>query len=42
MLVLLVHLGLGYYIYQQVANPGTSAHGTELKAIDKQETPAIP
>jgi hypothetical protein len=42
MLILLVHLGLGYYIYQHVTQPNTSTNGTELKAINQQDTPAIP
>ncbi|MBK6932586.1 MAG: hypothetical protein IPH12_17695 [Saprospirales bacterium] len=41
-LILLVHLGLGYVIYQQVIQPKNGVDGTELKAIQPQETPAIP
>ena len=37
--ILLVHLGLGYMIYQEVIRPN---NGTEQKAIQTQETPAIP
>ncbi|TNE65532.1 MAG: hypothetical protein EP344_02945 [Bacteroidetes bacterium] len=41
-LILLVHLGLGYMIYQEVMKPEKSADGTELKAIYQQDQPAIP
>lgn len=37
--ILLVHLGLGYMVYQQVIHPNS---GTAQKAIQQQETPAIP
>ncbi len=40
--ILLVHLVLGYVIYQQVMQPKKGADGTELKAIQQQESPAIP
>lgn len=42
LLILLVHLGLGYYIYQQVTQPSKGTAGTELKAIQQQDEPAIP
>lgn len=37
-LILLVHLGLGYMIYQQVMPNG----GTDQQTIQHQEAPAIP
>lgn len=41
-LILLVHLGLGYALYQKVAQPEKGMEGTELKAIHQQDTPVIP
>ena len=42
LLILLAHLGLGYFIYQQATQVEANANGTELQAIQQQETPAIP
>ncbi len=42
LLILLVHLGLGYYVYQQMTQATAEKSGTELKAIEQPAAPAIP
>lgn len=42
-LILIVHLALGYMIYQKVVAKPAGTNATELKAISSQpEKPAIP